>query len=157
MERAPTLRWSQSPSPDDEDQKRIVTKPMMSHHRLDDERRPTDYLRNEFRNRVSAEVVRYRLQIQLYEWKAGDTDEVFNANKAWGTPFLDLGVITLHTPMNDWEVEQTSFNIANCPRCISLVKPVNAHDYHTINWTRRGIREVLQDQEVLHHEEAALL
>ena len=125
--------------PDDEDQKRIVTKPMMSHHRLDDERRPTDYLRNEFRNRVSAEVVRYRLQIQLYEWKAGDTDEVFNANKAWGTPFLDLGVITLHTPMNDWEVEQTSFNIANCPRCISLVKPVNAHDYHTINWTRRAV------------------
>ena len=45
---------------------------------------------------MSAEVVRYRLHIQLYEWKAGDTDEVFNANKAWGTPFLDLGVITLH-------------------------------------------------------------
>ncbi|QDZ20236.1 lipoxygenase [Chloropicon primus] len=125
--------------PDDDDQKRIVTKPMMSHHRLDDEKRPTDYLRTEFKNRVTNEVVRYRLQIQLHEWQANDTDEVFNANKAWGTPFHDIGIITLHTPMNDYETEQTSFNIGNCPRCISLVKPKSAFDYHTINWTRKAV------------------
>ena len=125
--------------PDEADQERIVTRPMMSHHRLDTEERPTDYLRNELKNRVRNEVVKYRLQIQLYDAKADDTDEVFNANKAWGTPFHDLGIITLHTPMNDYETEQTSFNIANCPPCIELIKPKNAHDYNTINWTRRAV------------------
>ena len=125
--------------PNEADQERIVTKPMMSHRRLDTETRPTDYLRTEFKNRVRKGVVRYRLQIQLYEAQANDTDEVFNANKAWGTPFHDLGILTMHTPMNDYEMDQTSFNIKNCPKCIALIEPKNAYDYNTINWTRAAV------------------
>ena len=67
---------------------------------------------------MSAEVVRYRLQIQLYEWKAGDTDEVFNANKAWGTPFLDLGVMV-------WRVQLSGSTLTRSPRIGFLIWQVD--------------------------------
>ena len=88
-------------------------KPMMSHHRLDDERRPTDYLRTvqEQGERGGGEVPAADPAVS---GRRGTRTRSSTPTRR-GHPFLDLEVITLHAPMNDWEVEQTPSTSPTAP------------------------------------------
>ena len=127
--------------PNEADQHLIATTHMMKYRRLPNERRAPDYLREEFRHRIARENVRYRLQIQLYEATPSDSAEVFNPNKAWGTEFLDIGIVTLHAALPQHVIENTSFGIGRTPACMPLTRPINAQDYNALNWTRAAVYE----------------
>ena len=128
--------------PNESDQHLIATTHMMKYCRLPNERRAPDYLREEFRHRIASENVRYRLQIQLYEATPSDTAEVFNPNKAWGTEFLDIGIVTLHAALPQHVIENTSFGIGRTPACMPLTQPINAQDYNALNWTRAAVYQM---------------
>ena len=123
----------------EEDQQRIANGYFTDNGRLEGEKREKDYLRKEFVARVESGVVKYRLQVQLYEAKAADTHEVFNLHKRWDAPFLDVGIVTVFAPMVDYETENTSFAVHNTPDCLSFIKPVSPVDYNSLNWIRARI------------------
>ncbi|ABO97194.1 predicted protein [Ostreococcus lucimarinus CCE9901] len=127
--------------PDEADQNLIATTHMMKYRRLPNEKRLPDYLRNEFCTKVAGEAVRYRLQIQLYEATSSDTAEIFNPNKAWGTEFLDVGVVRLHAALPQHSVENLSFGMNRTPACMPLTRPINSQDYNSLNWTRAVVYE----------------
>lgn len=128
--------------PTEADQHLIATTHMMKYRRLPSEKRASDYLREEFRSRVARENVRYRLQIQLYEATSSDSAEIFNPNKAWGTEFLDIGIVMLHAVLPQHVIENISFGIGRTPSCMPLTRPINAQDYNALNWTRAAVYEI---------------
>jgi arachidonate 5-lipoxygenase len=127
--------------PNEADQRLIATTHMMKYYRYADEKRAPDYLRAEFRDKVESGIVRYRLQIQLYEATPTDTAEIFNPNKAWGTEFLDVGIVKLHASLPQHVIENTAFGMSRTPACMPLSRPINAQDYNGLNWTRAAVYE----------------
>ena len=125
--------------PNLEDQHTITTTHMMKCRRSAEEKRPTDYLRREFIERVGSSSIKYRLQIQLYEAKSTDTSEVFNPNRSWDTTFHDVGVLSLHSPLPDSFIENCSFAMARTPNCLSLLPATCAEDYNSLNYTRASV------------------
>lgn len=140
----PGTEVEEEPSkPTRDDQHVITTTHMMKCRRSDAEKRPTNYLRKEFMRRVgSSSSTKYRLQIQLYEAKPTDTDEVFNPNRSWGTEFHDVGVISLHTPVPDSFIENCSFAMARTPKCLSLLPAKCPEDYNSLNYTRSSVYKI---------------
>ncbi|XP_066267927.1 allene oxide synthase-lipoxygenase protein-like [Branchiostoma lanceolatum] len=100
-----------------------------------DETRPKDYLRQEYVNRLRWTPIRYRLQIQIHEWKDGDTFNTLNPYRIW-SPMLhvwaDLAVVSITTLLSDATKKRTTFNIANLPQSLSFEEPTSIYDYNSL-------------------------
>ena len=108
---------------------------------LETETRPFDYLKTEFTKQVTEHGVKYRLQIQLWEWREGvDTMEVFNPNKEWNhilNPFHDIGIIELTEILPDIETERMQNVISRVPHdTIQLIEAWSPQDYNSLNIAR---------------------
>ena len=71
--------------------------------RHESEKRPEDYLRQEYVNRLAKSVVNYRLQIQIHEASPSHTATIFHAGILWDKethPWLDLATVTIKTPIS---------------------------------------------------------
>ena len=71
--------------------------------RHENEKRPSDYLRQEYVDRLAKGVVNYRLQIQIHEASPSDTATIFHAGILWDKethPWLDLATVTIRTPIS---------------------------------------------------------
>ena len=108
-----------------------------------DETRPANYLKEEFKLRVDTQGVKYRLQMQLYEWSDNDDREVFNPNKEWDYdthPYFDIGIIELTEALSDRETENLHMWIGRHPRdTIGLIKAWSNKDYNSINIARNDV------------------
>ena len=73
------------------------------HERLESEKRPKNYLRQEFKDRLSnGQHITYQLQLQLHTWEdTTDNEQLFNSALEWAEEWLDLGTITLHHALQD--------------------------------------------------------
>mmetsp|Transcript_2922 Transcript_2922/g.4439 ORF Transcript_2922/g.4439 Transcript_2922/m.4439 type:complete len:1085 (-) Transcript_2922:650-3904(-) len=103
-----------------------------------------DYLREEYKDRVTNESVLYRLQIQIHEWRSEfDTDEVFNSGKRWDLsthPWLDLANISTNQMMDNEDSRRTRFNCAQLPDgVLSFKEATHPDDYNSLAETRRRV------------------
>jgi len=108
---------------------------------------PTDYLRQEFRDRLAHEKVSYRLQLQLHTASPDDPPEVFHAGLTWDEathPWLDLAEITLDRSLTDPETERLRFNIDNQPKSLGVLPASSLDDYNSINYVRVKIYRLSQ-------------
>lgn len=118
--------------------------------RLPGETRPYDYLRQEFRQRLSSPTgVRYRLELQL--WEPPDTNELdesmFDPGAAWPEvmfPWRPVGTVHLLRRQSDVETEQMWFNLEKRPPSLDLLESFSVDDYHSIAWTRIRVYRVSQ-------------
>lgn len=98
-----------------------------------------NYLKHEFAERVKNEGVTYILQLQLHEWKEGDTDVVFDSLVPWDEkthPWLDLAEIKLDRVLTYEEERLTYFAISNHPKCLGIISAKNIDDPNSLNYLR---------------------
>jgi len=106
---------------------------------LPGETRSRNYLKEEFKERVEREGVRYHLQIQLYERKDGDAEEVANSNLVWDEqthPWMDLAQVELDRVLSYQAGNQMRFQLSNYPPSLPVPSAKSIHDYHSINHLR---------------------
>jgi arachidonate 15-lipoxygenase len=117
---------------------------------IPEERLGPNYLKDELRSRVATEGVHYRMQLQLHEWKAGDTRAVFDAARPWDEsthPWLDLATVEL-TEILPWEANvATQCMLSNRPDSLAVIEPLSIHDPPSLDhlrlagvWARRARR-----------------
>ncbi|XP_078693304.1 allene oxide synthase-lipoxygenase protein-like [Branchiostoma floridae x Branchiostoma belcheri] len=113
--------------------------------RYPDDTRPKDYLRQEYVNRLRWTPIRYRLQIQIHEWKDGDTFNLLNPYRLW-SPMLhnwaDLALVTITTLLSDATTQRTTFNIGNLPPSMEFDEPFSIYDYNSIAKMYSAIQSV---------------
>ena len=71
--------------------------------RHESEKRPEDYLRQEYVSRLRKGAVNYRLQIQIHEASPSDTATIFHAGILWDKethPWYDLATVSIKTPLS---------------------------------------------------------
>jgi arachidonate 5-lipoxygenase len=107
--------------------------------RLPGETRPKDYLRQEFKDRLAAGPVEYRLQGQLHVAQPDDSPEVFNPSRAWDGathPFFTLGRMVLDRALPDAETDSLAFSVGTQPPSLGLITPTSPEDYNSISYLR---------------------
>jgi catalase len=115
----------------DEDRKHIWLQA-----RLPDEKCSTDYLRQEFKTRITSAPVTYHLQIQLKRPTPNEDKEIFNSCRAWNDEWLDLATVTLDRLLPDAETDKLRFNVANQPTSLGLLPAESIYDYNAVNYAR---------------------
>ena len=98
------------PSPEDEQHPWVL-------ERLEEERRPEDYLRLELKDRLALGPVVYRLQLQLHD--LGEDEAICDASELWDEreyPWMDLASVTLDQALPDSQTERLRFSLAKPTR-----------------------------------------
>ena len=132
-----------------------VEKPWLQKRRPD-EKRPIDYLRKEYVERLSREPVIFHLQLRLHEDMEGDQSEIFTQEYEWSeetSPWLDLATVTINRALSFEETEKLSFNIGRQPDSLGAVQAFAAHHPNSINAARiriyslsRAVRDFVYKQ-----------
>ncbi|XP_028395809.1 allene oxide synthase-lipoxygenase protein [Dendronephthya gigantea] len=107
-----------------------------------DEKRPDDYLRQEYVKRLSKGPVNYRLQIQIHEASPNDTATIFHAGIMWDKethPWFDLATVSIKTLLSPDVLERTGFNIVNQPESLGLLEAKSPEDYNSIGHIRVAV------------------
>nr|1U5U_A Chain A, Allene oxide synthase-lipoxygenase protein [Plexaura homomalla]1U5U_B Chain B, Allene oxide synthase-lipoxygenase protein [Plexaura homomalla] len=110
--------------------------------RHENEKRPDDYLRKEYVERLQKGPVNYRLQIQIHEASPDDTATIFHAGILWDKethPWFDLAKVSIKTPLSPDVLEKTAFNIANQPASLGLLEAKSPEDYNSIGELRVAV------------------
>lgn len=109
------------------------------YNRLPGELRSRNYLRHEYEERVQRGPVEYWLQMQLHEWKDGDSDEVFDSFKPWDEathPWLDVAKISVDKLAGYEEERLTVFAIKDRPKSLDIIAPKSIDDPNSMNYLR---------------------
>jgi linolenate 9R-lipoxygenase len=112
-----------------------------------DDSRPTNYLQQDFRQRVMKDGVQYILQIQLQ--KVSDSTEKNELAKdctvPWDEgsfPFQDVGQLTLNSLVPDEIAEQLEFNAYHAPAELALILAHSIHETASINHLRSIVYDI---------------
>lgn len=128
---------------------RDLTEPWCSERRRGDTR-PHDYLRQEFKQRLSApEGVRYHLELQLREPPDDNAVEpaLFDPGSPWPSedwPWQRIGEVHLTRRASDVEAEQLWFNLEHHPPSLDLLESFSPDDFHSVAWMRIRIYRASQ-------------
>jgi arachidonate 5-lipoxygenase len=101
--------------------------------------RSRNYLKDEFRDRVSTQGVVYWLQLQLHEWREGDTEAVWDPRVRWDEathPWMDVARIELSRVEPYEEDRLTYFAISHHPKSLSLVPAKSIDDPASLMYLR---------------------
>nr|AHK60922.1 allene oxide synthase/8R-lipoxygenase fusion protein a [Capnella imbricata] len=115
--------------------------------RYETEKRPDDYLRKEYVERLKKGPVNYRLQIQIHDVSPNDTATIFHAGILWDKethPWFDLAKVSITTPMSPDVLERTNFNIVNQPKSLGLLDAKSPEDYNSIGQIRVSVYNWVQ-------------
>ena len=110
--------------------------------RSKDETRPENYLTTEFEERISQEVVRYKLQIQLHEINPDDSHLILHASRVWDEathPWLDLADVNLTSLLSCDKVSDTRCSMSNVPSSIVIPPAKTIYDYTSLAHLRSTI------------------
>ena len=88
------------------------------------ETRSKDYLKEEFKERLSRGPVKYKLQLTLHEPKSDDPPDTLNVARYWDEathPWLDVADVTLMVLLSPDVTEKMRFNAGNLSPCLELL------------------------------------
>ncbi|KAK2175219.1 hypothetical protein NP493_743g03006 [Ridgeia piscesae] len=124
--------------------------------RLESEKRSMDYLRNDYSDTLRDSTLLYRLQIQLYNGPADDTnlptDETspFNASVTWDAivcPWLDLAMISLVLPLCEDRLARTRMSLVTCPASFTPAEPRSSQDFRSVSNVLKEFHGVVANAE----------
>lgn len=111
----------------------------------ENEGRSATYLSDEFKKRLKSKTVEYRLEIQLRELSAEDTNAVYNPSAFWTEtrhPWHYLGTITLTTSLAGDINASTLFNVANSPQStLAFPDATSVYDFNIVAALRKELSE----------------
>lgn len=110
-----------------------------SQQRAPDEKRAKDYLRAEWRQRVSAGGASYKFYLQLHEVQSDDPNELLDTSRIWDDrahPWHEVGDVLIDSLLTPEEGEAIRFNIANQPQCMGLLPATSASDFNSPAYVR---------------------
>jgi len=109
---------------------------------LSNEARSRNYLKDEYRRRVEGEPVRYRFQIQILEWRDGDSrDFELNSLYPWDEdecPWRDLADVTITETLDYHEGNECLFTLKHLPPALRVIPPTGFEDGPSIDYLRLG-------------------
>ena len=88
------------------------------------ETRSKDYLKPEFKERLSGGPVKFKLQLTLHEPKSDDPPDILNIARYWDEathPWLDVADVTLMVLLSPDVTEELRFNPGNLSPCLELL------------------------------------
>ena len=118
--------------------------------RFANETKPNDYLRNEFKERLSKKNIIYYLQIQLREddrKSTLDKSSLFRQEVEWEEkkyPWLDLAKVTLDKVLSFEETEKLRFNVGRQPSSLGIIPADSPEDPRSINHIRASVYSASQ-------------
>lgn len=110
--------------------------------RLENDKRPTDYLKQEYKQRLDKGPIHYKLQIQLHVPKEDDPPQLLHAGRSWDLsihPWMELADVVIHTPLAPDVVERTCYNVANQHSSLGLLSAVSIYDYNSVAQVRSEV------------------
>ena len=116
--------------------------------RLPDERRPTDYLRQEMKRRLEGgRRCTLRLEAQFHTPQPGDSNHWFNPATDWREdehPWVCIGQLALEHVLSDEQAELLCFNPANVPPSLGIPISQDLFDYRSIADSEKRVHRRLQ-------------
>ena len=117
-------------------------------YRSDDEKRPVQYLADEYRSRLTRGPIEYALQIQLREFDPeNDTREFFNSGRVWDPqkyPWTDLATARITEALPDPITERMRMWLGHQPPSLGLTDSHSDVDYGSLAWVRYHMYPVSQ-------------
>lgn len=98
-----------------------------------------NYLKEEYKHRLSQGPVRYKLQIQLHTASDDDTAEIFNCCREWeeaSHPWMDLADIQIGRALDWRESCLMAFSVGNMPKGLGVIPAKSIFDYNSLNYMR---------------------
>jgi catalase len=106
---------------------------------LPGETRNRNYLKNELRERLKKQTVKYWFQIQIRDAQPNENESIFNSSLDWDAtefPWRNIGVIELKEIM-DWDSSNSiGFGVGNMPKGLNYIKATSIYDYNSLNYMR---------------------
>ena len=106
---------------------------------LPGETRNRNYLKNELKERLKKQPVKYWYQIQIRDAPQDQNESIFNSSLDWDAkefPWRNLGVITLNEIM-DWDSSNVlGFGVSNLPKGLDCIPAKSIYDYNSLNYMR---------------------
>ena len=137
----PSVKESGIPSTEDAAQ-------IWKRDRYPTEHRPSDYLRQEVRNRLAAgNAVNLMFQAQFHRPQPGDTLDWFNSGVDWiedDHPWHDVARVQLDAALTDEQAELLCFNSSNHPASLSVPIADSPFDYRSVADSERRVIAQLQ-------------
>ena len=116
------------------------------------ETRSEDYLRQEFKDRLSRGPVKYRLQLQLHEVQPDDPPHILYVGRGWDEtthPWLDLADVTITSLLPPDVTEKTCYAVDNLPSCMALLPAKTVYDSNCIAQIRAQLYRWTQKNRLL--------
>jgi len=110
--------------------------------RLPSETRATDYLKEEFKERISRGPVKYKLQLTLHEARSDDPPAILNIMRYWDEashPWLDVADVSLTALLTPDVTDGLKLNCSNLPRFLYLLPARTIYDSNCIAHIRKEV------------------
>ncbi|KAJ7376325.1 arachidonate 5-lipoxygenase [Desmophyllum pertusum] len=103
---------------------------------------PKDYLKREYKERITRGALEYKLQLQLHEAKDNDPPLTLQIGKEWDEsthPWLDLADIKMTTLLSPTVTERLRFIHTNLPSTIGLLPAQSVDDPSVVVHVRNAV------------------
>ncbi|XP_078369932.1 allene oxide synthase-lipoxygenase protein-like [Oculina patagonica] len=110
--------------------------------RLPSETRPKDYLKKEFKERISRGPIKYKLQLTLHEARADDPPGILNIARYWDEathPWLDVADVTLISILTPDVINGFRFNAGTLPNSLCFLPARTIYDSNCIPHIRKEV------------------
>ena len=103
---------------------------------------PMDYLKREYRERITRGPLEYKLQLQLHEAQDDDPPMTLQVGREWDEsthPWLDLADIKMTTLLSPTATERLKFIHTNFPSTIGLLPAQSVDDPNVVVHIRNAV------------------
>ena len=110
--------------------------------RSPDETLPPDYLKREYKERLSRGPLEYKLQLQLHEAKDDDPPMTLQIGREWDEsthPWLDLADVKITSLLSPTATERQKFILSNLPPSIGILPAQSVDDPNVVIHIRNAV------------------
>lgn len=110
--------------------------------RSPDETLPPDYLKREYKERLTRGPLDYKLQLQLHEAKDDDPPMTLQVGREWDEsthPWLDLADVKITSLLSTTATERLKFIFTNLPPSIGILPAQSVDDPNVVIHIRNAV------------------
>lgn len=103
---------------------------------------PPDYLKQEYKKRISQGPLEYKLQLQLHEAKDDDPPTTLQVGREWDErthPWLDLADVKMTSLLSPTATERLKFIFTNLPPSIGILPAQSVDDPNVVIHIRNAV------------------
>lgn len=103
---------------------------------------PPDYLKREFKDRMSRGPLEYKLQLQVHQAKNDDPSTILQVGREWDEsthPWMDLADIKMTSLLSPKATERLKFTFTHLPPCIGILPAQSVDDPNVVVQIRKEV------------------